>query len=182
MRRVFLACGLLALAVDRAAGRAEYDASAGRTRRFQDANGADNVDVRVEGRTLHRCPYVSLCREMEDHLGPEPAGKLLERLVTDVELVQLYPRRQVLTRSARKIVHDVDFGRLCNERIDEMRADESRPSGDDRSQLPAHLGIIERPPAAVELHARAQSRRARRVPGAIVTGEPSASPEEPIGN
>jgi len=110
MRRVLLPCGLLALAVDRASRRREDDASIGRTCRLQNANGADDVDVRVERRTLHRGPYVSLCREMEDHLGPEPSGELLERLVTDVELVQLCLRGQVLTRSARKIVHDVDFG------------------------------------------------------------------------
>ena len=96
---VVLAGGPLALAVDRASARGEDDASPGRARRLEHPHRPDDVDVGVEGGPLDRRPDVGLRREVEDDLRPDPRSELLQRLVADVELLELGRRREVVPRA-----------------------------------------------------------------------------------
>ena len=99
----------------------------GVARRLQHAQQADDVDLGVEGRPLDRRDDVGLRGEMEDRVRLD-----LER-IADVVLHKAGRGVDVLPPSGRQVVDDGDLVAARDERVHDVRADESRTSGDDRS-------------------------------------------------
>ena len=79
-----------------------------------------------------------------DGAYPEAAGAawLAARApLANVELVQPRCRRDVLPGAGTEVVHHVHLVSPREERIDEMRPDETRSAGDDRSHQPQIVGV-----------------------------------------
>ena len=129
LRLIVLARGTLALAVERAPARGEDEAGIGRARCLEHAHGAHDVDVRVEQRALDRGSDIRLRREVEDDPRSQPSDELLERLVADIDLVELGGGGEILGRAGRQVVHDVDFFAAREQGIDEVRTDEASSAG-----------------------------------------------------
>ncbi len=68
---------------------------------------------------------------MEDRLGPHLVEEVVDRLA-DVAHVELGPGRDVLLVAVDERVDDGDLVAACDERIDDVRADEAGSSGHDR--------------------------------------------------
>src|SRR5205814_1524404 len=85
------------------------------------------VLTRVRGGEAH----VDLRGEVEAELRPHLVEDRLQR-VPDVELREAGPFRHLVAPSRREIVHDMDLVPAGKQRVDEVRADEPRASGDDR--------------------------------------------------
>ena len=100
------------------------------TRRFEDANGAEHVHLGVLDRVLDRDAHVRLRGEMEHGLGPNGVEDVVERLA-DVAHVELGAGCDVLLLAVDERVDHGDLVAPRDERVDDVRADESRASGDD---------------------------------------------------
>ena len=124
-----------ALAVDRAAGRGEQEPCPGSPSRFDQVQRPGDVHVQVEDRVRDGAADVDLCGEMEDDLRLPLGEQVGDRgCVGDVRLDQLGARAdragEVLPPSAREVVHHDDVVASRHQRVDEVRADESRSAGD----------------------------------------------------
>ena len=129
--RVVLPRRTFALPVDRAARGAEDHLRAMGTRRLEHAQRAEHVHLGVELGLLDGRADIRLCCQVSHDLGPDSIEEGTERL-TDVVLVQLRRRVQVLAAARREAVHDVHLVAAREQRIDDVRADETRSSGDHR--------------------------------------------------
>jgi dTMP kinase len=102
---------------------------------------SDDVDVGVEIRLLHRDAHVDLCREVEAGVGPnlreQRAG-----IGANVADVQLRAVGDVLARAAGEVVEHVHLVAACQERVDEVRADEARASCHDRPHAPYRTAAV----------------------------------------
>ena len=130
--------GPVALAVDRAAAGREHDLRSVWACRFEDADRAHDVDVGVVVGPLDGDPNVGLGRQMDDELRRDRLEDGVGR--PDVGLVQGRPGGDVLAPPLREIVEDVHLVAACEQRLDDVRADEACPTGDDRPHLPRILG------------------------------------------
>ena len=102
-------------------------------RGLEHVHRADDVDLRVERGLLHRRPDVRLRGEVEDDLGVGLEGLpniVLEERGSPVDVVAA-PRREV-------VEHD-DLVAARQQRVHEVRADEPRPTGNER----AHPGSLD---------------------------------------
>ncbi len=114
------------LAVDRAARGGEDHLDAGLACRLGDAHRADDVHLGVVVRPFHGRLHVGLRREVEDRLRAVEVDAL-----ADVALHEGRLRVQVRALAEREIVDDEHLVPARDERIDEIRADESRASRHD---------------------------------------------------
>ena len=120
------------LAVDRAAGRGEDHLRPVPPSRLEHAERPEDVHLRVVDRVLHGHPDVRLRREVEARLRPH----LVEDAVgvgAEVGLVEARALRHVFAPAARQVVEDVHLVAARDERVGDVRADEARAPGDDRS-------------------------------------------------
>ena len=110
-------------------------------RRFQHLQRPEDVHVCIEGRPLHGDAYVGLGREVDAHFGLDRIEHAA-RAVPNVRLVQLGSLGHVGARSLREIVEDVHLVAPREQRIDDVRADEARPSGHDRPHAPYRTAAV----------------------------------------
>ena len=129
--RVVLAGRTGALPVDRAARRAEDDGRAGGAGRLEHAQRPQHVHLGVEVGPLDGGADVGLRGEVEDRLRTGLGEDVVERL-PDVSLVEDGRVGHVQAVAGGEVVDDVDLVAARQQRLDEMRADESRAC-DDRS-------------------------------------------------
>jgi hypothetical protein len=101
-------------------------------RRLEHSQRSEHVHLCVELGLLHRRADVGLGGEVVDALGLDRVEQIGERLA-DVALVQGRARGQVLAPAGGEAVDDVHLVSACDERVDEMRADEAGSPGDGRS-------------------------------------------------
>jgi dTMP kinase len=118
------------VSVDGAARRREHDRCAGRARRLEDVERAEDVHLGVEERFLHRRADIGLRGEVEDDVRLEG-----ERL-SDVVLDQLGSRIHELPPTGREVIDDRDLVSSREQRVHDVRADEPGASGDERSHAP----------------------------------------------
>src|SRR5204862_1667417 len=136
LARVVLRGRAVALAVDRAARRAEDELAAVLARRLEHPDRADDVDGCIEIGPLDRHAHVDLRAEVEAHVGPH-LREQRSGSGADVAHVQLcVAPRQVLALAARQVVEHVDLVAAREEGVDDVRADEARASCHDRPQAP----------------------------------------------
>ena len=119
-----------AFAVDGTPGGREDDLGAVLPCAFQDPHGSEHVHVGVLDRPFDRDAHVGLRREVEDGLRPHGVEHVVERL-SDVADVELSTGCDVVLRAVYERIDDGDLGTLCDECVDDMRADEAGSSGDD---------------------------------------------------
>src|SRR5207247_844184 len=109
-------------------------------RGFQNADGADHVHVGVVPGPLDRDPHVGLRREMEN--GGRPQGVEDGVRIADVGGMERRPGGHVLSPSLREIVEHMHLVAAREQRLDDMRADEACPPGDDRPHGARILGVV----------------------------------------
>ena len=126
---VVLARRAVALAVDRAAGGAEDELRTVRAGGLEDVQRSEHVHLGVEDGLRDRGSDVRLRRQVDDELGPD----LVEQAVEGLADVVLVHRRggDVLAAPGGEVVDDVDLVAALDQRIDDVRPDESRSPGDD---------------------------------------------------
>ena len=123
----------VALAVDRAAGRAEDDVRPVYARGLEHAHRPEHVDLGVVLRPLDRSADVGLGRQVNAELRPHG---IEERCVVpaDVAEVQLGPGRNLLAAPRGERVEHVHLVAAGDQRLRDMRADEARSACHDRPQ------------------------------------------------
>ena len=99
-------------------------------RRFEDANRAEHVHLGVLDRVLDRDPHVRLRGQMEHGLGPNGVEDVVERLA-DVAHMELGAGGDVLLLAVDERVDHGDLVAPRDERVDDVRPDKTRASGDD---------------------------------------------------
>ena len=103
-------------------------------RRFEDPHGAEHVDLGVERRPFDGHADVGLGSEMEHDLRPYGVEDGIR--LPYVGDVKLGAGGHVLARALGKVVERVRLVPAREQRVDEVRADESRPAGHDRAHFP----------------------------------------------
>ena len=98
--------------------------------RFEDANSAEHVHLGVLDRALDRDAHIRLCGQMEHGLGPNGVEDVVKRLA-DVAHVEHGAGGDVLLLAVDERVDHGDLVAPRHERVDDVRADESRAPGDD---------------------------------------------------
>ena len=127
--------GLVALAVDRAAGRAEDDLGAVAACRLEDVDRPEDVHGGILVGTFDCDPDVRLGGEVEDRLGPHAVEDVVERLA-NVVLDEVRARGDVLALARHERVHDDDVVAASREGVDDVGSDEAGAAGDDRAHAP----------------------------------------------
>jgi dTMP kinase len=131
----------VALAVDRAAGRAEDDPRARRPCRLEHRERPDDIHVRVELGPLDRDAHVDLRREVETDLRADVAEQR-PQVAPQVALVELGALGDLLPLAVREVVEHVHLVSARDQRVDDVRADEARASGHDRPHAPYRTAAV----------------------------------------
>ena len=126
-------------AVERAARPREHHlAGSSPERGFAQIERAEDVHLRVEHRPRDGHPNVELRGEVEDHFGPAARDEVVELRGAHVEPVEAEPAvavgagvGQVAQGPGRQVVDRIDVASFGKQPIDERRADEPRPTGDE---------------------------------------------------
>ena len=121
---------VVALAVDRAACRAEDDLRVVPASGLEHANRPEDVRVGVVVRALDRDAHVHLRREVEHGLGSVLVEDVVQRL-PDVPLRESRGGGDVLPLAGRQRVDDDDLVPAGHERVGDVRADEAGAACDD---------------------------------------------------
>jgi hypothetical protein len=121
----------VALAVDRAAGRAEDDLRLDRVRRLEHLDRAEHVHVGVVDRPVDRDANVDLRGQVEADRGPRVGEDLTEPLA-NVLLDDRHAVGHVLVLPVREVVDDGHLVAARQQRFDDVRADEPGAPCDDR--------------------------------------------------
>ena len=77
---------------------------------------------------------------MEDDLRAYRLDELSESLVANIELVQRRRRSDVLACPGAEVVHDMDLLAAREQRVDEVRPDETSSARHDRPHRPRIVG------------------------------------------
>ncbi len=124
----------IAFAVNGPACRCEHHPCTHSPRRLQDADRPDDVDLAVVVRALDRDPNVGLRRKVHARSGHDPLEERVDCLrIPDIGLDELHASNEVFAPAARKIVENGDLVASCGEHLHDVRADESRTSGDNHA-------------------------------------------------
>ena len=131
----------VALAVDCPAGRAEDHLRPVPSRCLQNVECPEDVHVRIEVRPLDRHPHVGLRGKVEAHVRTSGVEHLTD-LAPNVRHVELRSRRHVGALPFGEVVDHVHLVAAREQRIDDVRADEARPSGHDRPHAPYRTAAV----------------------------------------
>src|SRR5439155_4085948 len=123
------------VAVDSPARGGEDDLSAtGGDGGLHHVHGAEHIDGRVPERIRGRARHQCLRREMEDDARCEPLADPHHFLeIADVGLDEFGARVNVDARAGREVIDDTDLMTFGQQRVDQMRPDEARATGDQRA-------------------------------------------------
>src|SRR5438552_15591288 len=124
----------LRVAVDGPPRGGEDDlAAAGRDRRLDHVHSAEHIDLGIPQRIRSRARNQGLGGEMKDDAWREPPANPQQLLaIADVGFDEFSAWVDVDARAGREVVDDADLMTYSQQRIDQMRPDEARATGDQR--------------------------------------------------